>query len=65
MRLVQFKGTGGERHVAMTGEDGKPAPGETGVRPEWFYKGDGECVVPPEAGLASPEFALEVGVRAL
>ncbi len=45
-------------------DGGKPAPGETGVQPEWFYKGDGACVVPPEAGLAMPAFALDGGDEA-
>jgi hypothetical protein len=39
-------------------EGGKPPEGETGVQPEWFFKGVGTCVVPPEAPLAMPEFAL-------
>lgn len=45
-------------------DGGKPAPGETGVQPEWFYKGDGACVVPPESGLALPAFALDGGDEA-
>ena len=40
---------------------GKPSPGETGVQPEWFYKGDGSSVVPPEGELTSPPFALDGG----
>ena len=40
---------------------GKPSPGEVGVQPEWFYKGDGSIVVPPEGELASPSFALDGG----
>ena len=40
-------------------EGGKPATGETGVQPEWFYKGDGSCLVAPGAPLESPEFALD------
>ncbi|MBD3895328.1 FAH family protein, partial [Halomonas sp. ML-15] len=28
-------------------EGGKPAAGETGAQPEWFYKGDGDCIVAP------------------
>ena len=28
-------------------EGGKPAKGETGVQPEWFYKGDGSFVAAP------------------
>ncbi|MDT8895607.1 GguC family protein [Halomonas sp. I1] len=42
-------------------ENGKPAAGETGAQPEWFYKGDGDCVVPPEAPLPSPAFAQDGG----
>ena len=26
-------------------EGGKPQHGEPGAQPEWFYKGDGDCVV--------------------
>jgi hypothetical protein len=42
-------------------EGGKPASGEVGVQPEWFYKGDGSIAVPPEADLISPSFALDGG----
>ncbi|USI71910.1 AraD1 family protein [Sphingomonas morindae] len=42
-------------------EGGKPAPGEAGVQPEWFYKGDGQSLVGPEAPLRSPAFALDAG----
>ncbi|MGY6565319.1 AraD1 family protein [Halomonas sp. KM-1] len=42
-------------------EGGKPAPGETGAQPEWFYKGDGSCVVAPEAAIAVPHFAEDAG----
>jgi hypothetical protein len=42
-------------------EGGKPAGGAIGVQPEWFYKGDGRCVVGPEQPLSSPEFALDGG----
>ena len=30
-------------------EGGKPADGASGVQPEWFYKGDGSCLVAPDA----------------
>ena len=40
-------------------EGGKPAQGETGVQPEWFYKGDGDSIVQPGADLLVPEFALD------
>ncbi|MCE8049975.1 FAH family protein [Halomonas daqingensis] len=42
-------------------EGGKPAPGETGAQPEWFYKGDGGCVVAPEAAIPVPYFAEDAG----
>jgi hypothetical protein len=42
-------------------EGGKPAPGATGVQPEWFYKGDGSIVVAPYQPLRSPAFALDGG----
>lgn len=40
-------------------EGGKPAAGEEGVQPEWFYKGDGSWVVAPEQPLEMPAFALD------
>ncbi len=42
-------------------EGGKPKKGETGVQPEWFYKGNGNIVVPPNGDLAFPEYALDGG----
>ena len=45
-------------------DGGKPAPGEEGVAPEWFYKGDGSLLTPPEGDLASPAFALDGGDEA-
>jgi hypothetical protein len=42
-------------------EGGKPAPGEQGFQPEWFYKGDGGSVVAPESALVSPAFAQDGG----
>ncbi|MDQ0392553.1 AraD1 family protein [Labrys monachus] len=42
-------------------ESGRPAPGEEGVAPEWFYKGDGATLVPPQGVLPSPSFALDAG----
>jgi hypothetical protein len=40
-------------------EGGKPAAGQHGVQPEWFYKGDGSVVVAPGADIPSPSFALD------
>ena len=42
-------------------EGGKPAGGKIGVAPEWFYKGDGSCIVAPEHALEYPEYALDGG----
>lgn len=48
------------RMFRMGLDGGKPAAG-TGVQPEWFYKGDGSSIVPPEKPLTSPGFALDGG----
>ena len=40
-------------------EGGKPAAGDVGVQPEWFYKGDGSCLVAPGEPFESPDFALD------
>ncbi|HVW91086.1 MAG TPA: AraD1 family protein [Devosia sp.] len=42
-------------------EGGKPKPGEVGVQPEWFYKGNGYSVVPPGRPIPSPAFAKDAG----
>lgn len=42
-------------------EGGKPAAGQAGVQPEWFYKGDGNCVVRPGQAFALPPFAEDAG----
>jgi len=41
-------------------ESGKPASGP-GSQPEWFYKGNGNCLVGPSDELRSPDFALDGG----
>jgi len=45
-------------------EGGKPEEGQIGVSPEWFYKGDGDWVVPPGHPLELPPFALDGGEEA-
>lgn len=40
---------------------GKPAAGEAGQQPEWFYKGDGSGLVAPGAALEMPAFAQDGG----
>jgi hypothetical protein len=42
-------------------EGGKPAAGEIGVQPEWFYKGNGNFAVAPGQPLVSPAFARDAG----
>lgn len=42
-------------------EGGKPPAGSRGAQPEWFFKGDGSCLVPPGAPLCAPDFALDAG----
>jgi hypothetical protein len=49
------------RMFRMGLEGGKPAKGESGVQPEWFYKGDGSSVVAPGGDLVSPAFAEDAG----
>ena len=49
------------RMFRMGLEGGKPAPGQAGVQPEWFYKGDGAAVTAPGAPFPSPDFALDGG----
>jgi len=45
-------------------EGGRPADGSPPVQPEWFYKGDGSFVVPPEHALERPAFADDGGEEA-
>lgn len=40
---------------------GKPAAGELGVQPEWFFKGCGDSAVATGDALRSPSFALDGG----
>ena len=42
-------------------EGGKPPQGEISVQPEWFYKGNGRCIIAPEQALPLPAFALDSG----
>jgi hypothetical protein len=49
------------RMFLMGVEGGKPADGQVGAQPEWFYKGDGSHVVGHGAPLTSPAFAQDGG----
>jgi hypothetical protein len=42
-------------------EGGRPASGEVGAQPEWFYKGNGHAAVAPGATLEAPGFAEDGG----
>ena len=42
-------------------EGGKPAAGQEGVQPEWFYKGNGTIVAAPGAPIPAPAFAKDAG----
>ena len=42
-------------------EGGRPAGTETGVQPEWFYKGNGGIVVGCGQPITAPSFALDCG----
>jgi hypothetical protein len=42
-------------------EGGRPAAGEIGDQPEWFYKGNGRFLVAPEQPLTRPGFAEDGG----
>lgn len=42
-------------------EGGKPEEGKIGVQPEWFYKGNGNIVIPPGGTLDLPNYALDGG----
>ncbi|MDE2041448.1 MAG: FAH family protein [Alphaproteobacteria bacterium] len=49
------------RMFQMGVEHGKPAPGEVGIMPEWFYKGDGSSLVACNAPIELPGFAGDGG----
>ncbi|WP_294320828.1 AraD1 family protein [uncultured Sphingomonas sp.] len=42
-------------------EGGKPAAGEVGQQPEWFFKGDGTQLVAPGGDFTMPHFAQDGG----
>jgi len=45
-------------------EGGRPSPGEIGIAPEWFYKGDGSILRAPFAPLSIPAHAEDGGEEA-
>jgi len=53
--------TDSAKMFAMGLARGKPADGERGVAPEWFYKGNGAVLRGPRANLTVPAYALDGG----
>jgi len=45
-------------------ENGRPAEGQIGIAPEWFYKGDGSCLRAPFEPLDIPSHAEDGGEEA-
>ena len=45
-------------------EDGRPAEGQIGIAPEWFYKGNGSIIQAPFAPLTVPAYAEDGGEEA-
>jgi hypothetical protein len=58
---AQAEQTDSMKMFLMGIEGGRPAPGEVGAQPEWFYKGDGDCLVGTGEPLTMPDFALDGG----
>ena len=42
-------------------QGGRPESGKIGAQPEWAYKGDGRCIIPPEQPLTQPAYAEDGG----
>ncbi|WP_298868074.1 AraD1 family protein [uncultured Gimesia sp.] len=53
--------TDSAKMFAMGVAGGKPTPGERGVSPEWFYKGNGTILRGHREPLDVPDFALDGG----
>jgi hypothetical protein len=53
--------TDSAKMFAMGIEGGRPADGQRGVAPEWFYKGNGAVLRGPRAKLAVPAHARDGG----
>ena len=61
VKKVEVGATDTMKMFRMGLEGGKPAPGQAGVQPEWFYKGNGVGLTAPGQPLVSPSFALDHG----
>ena len=52
------------RMFQLGARSGKPPAGTIGVAPEWFYKGSGSILIPPEHELPLPGYAGDGGEEA-
>ena len=53
--------TDSQKMFEMGLKDGKPAPGERGIQPEWFYKGNGTVLRGHNDFLDVPDFSEDGG----
>ncbi|MDR7131595.1 hypothetical protein J2X69_003959 [Algoriphagus sp. 4150] len=58
---LEEKPTDSLRMYQMGVKDGSPTPGEIGVQPEWFYKGNGAVLRAHRQSLTVPYFANDGG----
>lgn len=50
--------------LKLGAEGGRPAVGELGAQPEWFYKGDGRILVRPGKAVEHPFYGVGAGEEA-
>ena len=62
--LEQAQMTDSMRMFEWGRQQGRPASGEIGIAPEWFYKGDGSILQAPFGPLPIPGFAEDGGEEA-
>jgi hypothetical protein len=60
-KIAEVEMTDSMRMFEWGRENGRPASGEIGIAPEWFYKGDGSVVRAPFAPLNIPGHAEDGG----
>ncbi len=60
-KTVDAEATDSFRMFKLGLEGGNPAEGETGVQPEWFYKGDGTILKGHRSALTTPAYGDDGG----
>src|SRR5258705_2411254 len=63
-KIAEVEMTDSMRIFEWGREKGRPAAGEIGIAPEWFYKGDGSTLRAPFAPLTIPGHAEDGGEEA-